>query len=862
MRLFYAQVIAILIFSSSFAQEELCNQSQKPEDEPPITLQELSSLISTPGFYNADYRYLDDLGSRGGRYSAGFMDTWLGETQILFPYNNLPIRVNLTDTEIVANDSNFMYWMALAMGQEYMNVDMQWMIGFGAKETFSGTPFAGPPFNSNAEGAYGPFEVELFTGVDRAISYPPFYPEYETQLANAQDIATSGIVPLDFMNDYIGADPTELTEAPVVNAYMLSITNFFVIYNWYSYARDLCWHKIIEAPADKYYGLGAMAVTYNLGVFSADPIANTMLRDNYEATRDDPAARDLLPEGNNLYRRHITEVIEAVVNRAEEASTDTSIPLWDYQIDWSMIERFFLGEGGNVNQQGQGGLLKHFETADTATRQNVMNTLEAAFDILKGQAPSTTANTISFRYDWLVLLRTVKQHFSNEAIFLRPTAGDGNLRINAYSNVGGCCEETPEIEVDEACLNEPTVFRVVQNVDSILWEISDDSGTVIFTSANTEDMYSFTIAGVYTIQATVTIGGVVTVLSKDIIITEAPVANTVTDYILCVDGEGEAIFDLSSKTPEIIGNQTINDLIVSYHITQEDADENLNAIDPITTYIFEGDQQEIFARVFVQDNECYDTVSFMLIKNNVDPDVENQYAICTGIMGSEVVINPGVFDSYSWRNEDTGLIFSTVQEVTITETGNYSVSVTRELMGVICTVTEMFEIVPADAESFEVQAVFEGMDIVVTVEGNNGSLEYALDNIEGPYQSSPRFENVASGSHTVYVRTLNGCVFGIEVIANPNPSDELVIPKYFTPNGDSFHDTWAVLDPSNILGTDSRIFIFDRFGKLLKQLVPGGTGWNGIYNGRQMPSSEYWFKIEYIQNNGPKRISGHFSLIR
>ena len=440
-------IIGMLCLSLGYSQAN-CNISEKPEDEAAITLAELSSLILTPNFYDADHRYPDDLGTRGGIHSGGFLDTFLGETQIMFPYDNLPITVNLTDTEFVSDSNNYMYWMTMAMGQEYMNVDMQFMMGFGAKETFSGTPFAGPPFNTNLEGAYGPFEVELYTGLDRAISYPSFFPEYQTQLEAAPDGATSGIDPVDLMNDYIGLDPTMLDESPVVNAYMLSIVNFFSIYNFYSYAEDLCWAKIIEAPADPYYGLGAIAVAYNLGMFATDPIAVTMNKFNFEATRDDPNAGDLLPEGNSAYRIHITEVAKAIVQRAEDANADLSIPLWDYQIDWPTVERFFLGEGGSVNTQGAGGLLKQFEMNDLVERQSIMTTLQAAFDILKGQAPSTTASTISYRYDWLSLLRTVKQHFSNEAIFDEPLKGDAALRINAYTGVGGCCEDPETIDFD------------------------------------------------------------------------------------------------------------------------------------------------------------------------------------------------------------------------------------------------------------------------------------------------------------------------------------------------------------------------------------------------------------------------------
>ena len=62
------------------------------------------------------------------------------------------------------------------------------------------------------------------------------------------------------------------------------------------------------------------------------------------------------------------------------------------------------------------------------------------------------------------------------------------------------------------------------------------------------------------------------------------------------------------------------------------------------------------------------------------------------------------------------------------------------------------------------------------------------------------------------------------------------------------------------------VFIFDRFGKLLKQLDEFDLGWDGTFNGRQMPSSDYWFRLDYERDEQnlivAKTIRNHFSLIR
>jgi gliding motility-associated-like protein len=83
-----------------------------------------------------------------------------------------------------------------------------------------------------------------------------------------------------------------------------------------------------------------------------------------------------------------------------------------------------------------------------------------------------------------------------------------------------------------------------------------------------------------------------------------------------------------------------------------------------------------------------------------------------------------------------------------------------------------------------------------------------------------------------------------------------------TPNGDGFNDTWKIesiasFDPS------ANIYIFDRYGKLLKQLSPiNDAGWDGTYNGTPLPSSDYWFLIEYTEDDTRKEFRGHFTLKR
>ena len=83
--------------------------------------------------------------------------------------------------------------------------------------------------------------------------------------------------------------------------------------------------------------------------------------------------------------------------------------------------------------------------------------------------------------------------------------------------------------------------------------------------------------------------------------------------------------------------------------------------------------------------------------------------------------------------------------------------------------------------------------------------------------------------------------------------------KFFTPNGDGIHDTWRILGIREDFQPNSRVYIFDRYGKLLKELDPVTEGWDGTYLGRPMPQTDYWFRV-FLEDG--REFKGHFSLVR
>lgn len=115
--------------------------------------------------------------------------------------------------------------------------------------------------------------------------------------------------------------------------------------------------------------------------------------------------------------------------------------------------------------------------------------------------------------------------------------------------------------------------------------------------------------------------------------------------------------------------------------------------------------------------------------------------------------------------------------------------------------------------------------------------------------------DIISDSQTIFIYNETTC-FSNESSFNVLVTDEFFIPKYFTPNNDGTNDLWKVYDNTNTLESVS---IFNKYGKLLKQLPANSDGWNGVFNGKPLQSTDYWYVINL---NTGETIKGHFSLKR
>ena len=234
--------------------------------------------------------------------------------------------------------------------------------------------------------------------------------------------------------------------------------------------------------------------------------------------------------------------------------------------------------------------------------------------------------------------------------------------------------------------------------------------------------------------------------------------------------------------------------------------------------------------------------------------------VCSDLPSFTKVLDAGLLDgspttdySYVWSFNGNAIAGETNYTLTVNTAGLYTVQVTNN-QG--CSRTRTFTVVASDkAKITDVKIVdlAESNSIMVSVAASLGDYVYALDDENGSYQTANVFTNVSAGIHTIYVKDLNGC--GIE----RKEISVLGIPNFFTPNDDNYNDYWNIKGVNASFNANTIIYIFDRYGKLIKQINPQSQGWNGTFNGQQMPASDYWYSIQLEDG---RVFKGHFALKR
>jgi gliding motility-associated-like protein len=335
--------------------------------------------------------------------------------------------------------------------------------------------------------------------------------------------------------------------------------------------------------------------------------------------------------------------------------------------------------------------------------------------------------------------------------------------------------------------------------------------------------------------------------------------------------------DLTVQEPLILGDGNPSDYTISYHLQQIEAASGTNAIVNPLNYLTIENPQTIWVRLLNNTLNCIEIGSFQ-IQAYMRPIVNSPSEIPDYILCDEAT-TPGLarFDLTTKIPDITPINSNIMVEffesqidaessqnalplpfyTNLTSPQTIYVRVTDLLRGCVNYTHFQIKVVLSSPphEIFNVEVTTGAFAKVHTIEATAMGDEiyrYQLDG--GAYQSSGIFNNVSPGLHIVTISDIYGCgSINIQVIV-------IDYPLFFTPNNDGYNDRW------NIIGFDNleikRIYVFDRYGKILKELNASSEGWDGTYNGRPLPSSDYWFTVEYREDGIEKKFRGHFTLKR
>ena len=328
-----------------------------------------------------------------------------------------------------------------------------------------------------------------------------------------------------------------------------------------------------------------------------------------------------------------------------------------------------------------------------------------------------------------------------------------------------------------------------------------------------------------------------------------------------IDQDGKYAFDTSTFGTTILGGQT--GMIVQYY------DQNNVLLPSPLPNPFLTNTQNISVKVINPINTiCSASTTLHFVVNpvpNIDLNLDgsDDNLVCQNDPTFYIQLNAGIQDgtptsnyTYIWSKDGLVIPGETAYKLDVNTEGLFTAEVANSLG---CSRIRTIKVTASDVakiDSIDIQDMADTNTVTVNVSTSSlGDYEFSLDDRFGPFQDSNFFDNVPAGIHEVFVNDKNGC--------GPITQATIAVvgaPKFFTPNGDGYNDYWSIKGVNATYNSKSIIYIFNRYGKLLKQWVPSlNQGWDGTFNGVPLPADDYWFTLKLEDGREAK---GHFSLKR
>ena len=214
-----------------------------------------------------------------------------------------------------------------------------------------------------------------------------------------------------------------------------------------------------------------------------------------------------------------------------------------------------------------------------------------------------------------------------------------------------------------------------------------------------------------------------------------------------------------------------------------------------------------------------------------------------------VDVNPDVpLSEFTFSLDGASAVVSNV--FTNVSSGNHIMSVIHSSG---CIQTVPFNVIAYTSPSLTL--TLSGLNqFTASTTGGAGGYEYILNGVD--VGTTTVYMINQTGNYTVTVIDDNGCEDTETIFMT---FYDVVIPDYFTPDGDGINDGWGPIYTDNFPNIE--VYIFDRYSRKIKTLGQGET-WDGTYNNNPLPTGDYWYVLKLNGESDTREFVGNFTLYR
>ncbi|NQX91143.1 MAG: gliding motility-associated C-terminal domain-containing protein, partial [Flavobacteriales bacterium] len=325
---------------------------------------------------------------------------------------------------------------------------------------------------------------------------------------------------------------------------------------------------------------------------------------------------------------------------------------------------------------------------------------------------------------------------------------------------------------------------------------------------------------------------------------------TVEDANGCIANAAETIEEPELLTAEVLSTSNIGcggecdgeaDILIQggigdYSITYNETELDIMAL-----------CADVYTDVQISDeNDCVALISFEIVQpdpieilNTITP------VTCTGMNDGEIDIFPvGGTGPIEWTlspdNQTTNLF-----------EGEYFVSAVDSIG---CTADSLLIVTAAIETDMEIEMFSSPVtcwntgDGTATAAVTGGELPISWQWNDPMNQTTATAVGLDEEVYTVIVTDAIGCTLSGIVEVEPTEGC-FFIATALTPNSDGTNDTWTIGGLEFF--PQSTVQVFNRWGQLLFESQGYETPWDGTFNGRELPTADYYYIITYDDAKDP-----------